>query len=225
VTRESKTFEALPSVIPVFPLPGAILLPGSSLPLNIFEPRYLRMVRAAIEGHNLIGMIQPKGNAQVTVPELYGVGCVGSIADVQETDDGRILIRLKGLSRFEVAEELGVTTPYRQVRANWEPFKADPWGGTGGEGSVKRDPLLGALKGYLDTKGLDADFDAIASAPDDILVNTLSMIVPLAVQEKQALLEAASVPDRSQLLQNLLEMASADSHGGANPNSPDHRSH
>lgn len=225
MTRESKTFEALPSVIPVFPLPGAILLPGSSLPLNIFEPRYLRMVRDAVEGHNLIGMIQPKGNPQETVPDLYGIGGVGSIADIQETGDGRILIRLKGLSRFEVAEELGVTTPYRQVRANWEPFKADPWGGTNGTGSVERDPLLGALKGYLESKGLDADFEAIASAPDDILVNTLSMIVPLAVQEKQGLLEAASVPERCLLLQNLLEMAAADSHGGANSNSPDHRSH
>jgi len=90
---------------------------------------------------------------------------------------------------------------------------------------VDRDLLLSALKGYLDTKGLDADFDAIASAPDDILVNTLSMIVPLAVQEKQALLESATVPERSLLLQNLLEMASADSHGGTDHHSPDHRSH
>ena len=224
MTVESKTFEALPSVIPVFPLAGAILLPGTSLPLNIFEPRYLRMVRDAIEGHNLIGMIQPKGNSHETVPDLYGTGCVGSISDVQETDDGRILIRLKGLSRFDVTEELGVTTPYRQVRTNWEPYKADPWGGTGSKG-VDRDLLLSALKGYLDTKGLDADFDAIASAPDDILVNTLSMIVPLAVQEKQALLESATVPERSLLLQNLLEMASADSHGGTDHHSPDHRSH
>lgn len=211
MTDTGHKLEALPSVIPVFPLAGAILIPGSSLPLNIFEPRYLKMVRDAIEGSNLIGVVQPKDSPHAKNPALYPVGGVGSIADVQETTDGRILIRLKGLSRFEIEEELSVTTPYRQVRANWQPFKQDPWGGNKG-GSVERDTLLAALKTYLETKGLDADFDAIASAPDDILVNTLSMIVPLAAPEKQALLESGTVSDRCSLLENLLAMAAASDH-------------
>lgn len=207
MTDDQHTLESLPSVIPVFPLPGAILIPGSSLPLNIFEPRYLKMVRDAIEGNGLIGMIQPKDDAAGNRPDLYRVGGVGTIADVKEAGQDRFFIRLKGLSRFEIEEELSVTTPYRQVRASWELFGQDPWGGIK-EGIVERDALLAALKKYLEVKGLDADFEAIASAPDDVLVNTLSMIVPFASREKQALLESTSVTSRCALLKSLLEMAS-----------------
>ncbi|NVJ96525.1 MAG: LON peptidase substrate-binding domain-containing protein [Alphaproteobacteria bacterium] len=207
MTDDPHTLDSLPSVIPVFPLPGVILLPGASLPLNIFEPRYLKMVRDAVTGNGLIGMIQPSGDVAAAKPDLFTVGGVGTIADFSETDDDRILIRLKGLSRFRVAEELPVMTPYRQVRADWEAFADDPWGGKEA-GPVNRDLLLDSLKEYLESKGLDADFKAIASAPDDVLVNTLSMIVPMPTQEKQALLEAGTISDRSALLENLLHMAS-----------------
>lgn len=218
MTDDHHTIEALPSVIPVFPLSGVILLPGTSLPLNIFEPRYLKMVRDAAAGDGLIGMIQPLHGTEGTRPELYATGGVGSLSDMRETDDGRLLIRLKGLSRFSIADELAVTTPYRQVRADWAPFADDPWGGkTGGE--VERDKLMGSLKRYLDTRGLNADLDAIATAPDDVLVNTLSMIVPLAPREKQALLEAETILTRCALLENLLDMAASgtntDDHGTA----------
>lgn len=208
MTDDSHTIEALPSVLPVFPLAGAILIPGSSLPLNIFEPRYLKMIRDAIEGHGLVGMVQPMGDANATVPALYRVGGVGTISDVQETGDGRFLIKLKGLSRFEIEEELSVTTPYRQVRACWQAYDRDPWGGKKSAADIDRDSLLSALRIYLRAKGLNADFEAIASAPDDILVNTLSMIVPFAAQEKQALLESETVANRCELLKSLLEMAS-----------------
>jgi Lon protease-like protein len=213
VTDDGHKLEALPSVIPVFPLPGAILIPGSSLPLNIFEPRYLKMVRDAIAGNGLVGMIQPKPEDKGTRPDLYSIGGVGSIADVKEAGGDRFMIRLKGLSRFEIEEELSVTTPYRQVRANWAPFADDPWGGTQ-KGPVERGNLLDALKRYLTVKGLDADFDAIASAPDDVLVNTLAMIVPFPSREKQALLEAESVANRCELLKSLLEMASTNTVSG-----------
>lgn len=207
MTDDRHDIEPLPSVIPVFPLPGAILIPGSSLPLNIFEPRYLKMVRDAIAGNGLIGMIQPKDESMGDRPDLYRVGGVGTIAEVKEAGQDRFLIRLKGLSRFEIEEELSVTTPYRQVRASWDPFGDDPWGGIK-EGNVERNSLLAALKKYLEIKGLNADFEAIASAPDDVLVNTLSMIVPFASREKQALLESPSVASRCALLKSLLEMAS-----------------
>lgn len=213
MTEKSKTLDALPSVIPVFPLPGVILLPGASLPLNVFEPRYLKMVRDTATGHNLIGMIQPREKAREKegsskAPPLFTVGGVGSISEFHETEDGRILIRLKGLSRFRIEEELAVTTPYRQVRADWKAFQQDPWGGSN-ETSVERDALMASLKTYLDIKGLDADFSAIAGAPDDVLVNTLSMIVPFSPAEKQALLEAPEVWERSELLKKLLIMAAS----------------
>ncbi len=209
MTEKSKTLDALPSVIPVFPLPSVILLPGASLPLNIFEPRYLKMVRDAATGHNLIGMIQPRGKeVGAKAPPLFTVGGVGSISEFHETEDGRIVIRLKGLSRFRIDEELSVTTPYRQVRADWKAFEQDPWGGNS-KTRVERDALMASLKAYLDIKGLDADFSAIAEAPDDVLVNTLSMIVPFSPAEKQALLEAPEVWDRSELLKKLLTMAAS----------------
>ncbi|WP_262692521.1 LON peptidase substrate-binding domain-containing protein [Kordiimonas aestuarii] len=207
MTDKEHTLEELPSVIPVFPLSGVILLPGASLPLNIFEPRYLKMVRDAEASHKLIGMVQPKDKDEGgKKPALYGVGGMGMISELKETGDGRFLIRLKGISRFRIEEELSTATPYRQVRANWAPFAADPWGGETTT-AVERDDLFTSLKAYLDIKGLEADFSAIAEAPDDVLVNTLSMIVPFAHAEKQALLEAETVYMRSALLRNLLTMA------------------
>lgn len=217
MTDKEQNFPELPSVIPVFPLSGVMLLPGASLPLNIFEPRYLKMVRDAEAGQKLIGMIQPRHKDDDSKkPELFDVGCVGMISELKETGDGRFLIRLKGISRFEVEEELSVTTPYRQVRANWAPFADDPWGG-GKTSNVERDELFSSLKAFLDLKGLEADFSAIAEAPDDVLVNTLSMIVPFSAAEKQALLEAETVYMRSALLRNLLTMAATSSMRGDGP--------
>ncbi len=217
MTDKEQNLPQLPSVIPVFPLPGVILLPGASLPLNIFEPRYLKMVRDAEAGHRLIGMIQPLDREDGSKkPDLYSIGCVGMISELKETGDGRFLIRLKGLSRFETEEELSVTTPYRQVRANWQPFADDPWGG-GKTTSVEREELFTSLKAFLDLKGLEADLGAIAEAPDDVLVNTLSMIVPFSPAEKQALLEAETVYMRSALLRNLLTMAATSSMRGDGP--------
>ncbi|WP_417449177.1 LON peptidase substrate-binding domain-containing protein [Kordiimonas sp.] len=209
MSDKEHTLEALPSVIPVFPLPGVILLPGASVPLNIFEPRYLKMVRDAEASHKLIGMVQPKDKDEGgKKPALYGVGGMGMISELKETGDGRFLIRLKGISRFRIEEELSTATPYRQIRADWAAFAADPWGGETTT-TVERDDLFASLKAYLDIKGLEADFSAIAEAPDDVLVNTLSMIVPFAHAEKQALLEAETVYMRSALLRNLLTMAVA----------------
>lgn len=220
MTEKSGMVDFLPSVIPVFPLSGVILLPGTSLPLHIFEPRYLKMIRDAIAGNRLIGMVQPRIDTEVSgPPPLYRIGGVGSIGeDVKETEDGRFLIRLKGLSRFEVAEELSVTTPYRQVRASWTPFQEDPWGGEQ-RGAEDRDALMAALKAYLAIKGLDADFGAIGEAPDSVLVNTLSMIVPFSPAEKQALLEAQDVPQRCDLLKNLLTMAARTTMRSTGPSS------
>lgn len=206
MTDDTLKISDLPSVIPVFPLPGVILLPGSNLPLNIFEPRYLQMVKDARARHSLIGMIQPK-NAEDTAPapETYGIGCVGRITHYSETNDGRNLIRLTGLCRFEIDEELSVMTPYRQIKAHWNAFRDDI--SANATDGIDREGLMASLRLYLDQKGLDADYDGINSAPDMVLVNTLSMIIHLKPAEKQALLEAATIKDRCETLKSLLTMA------------------
>lgn len=202
--------DELPSVIPVFPLPKVILFPGSNLPLNIFEPRYLRMVEDARNSHGIIGMIQPiKPEKMQGTPPLHTVGGAGCITDFVKTEDGRYLIRLTGISRFHIENTLSGTTPYQQAQVDWSAFKEDLSPHTA-FGSFDREALMAQLKLYLEKKGLEADYDGINTAPDDVLVNTLSMIIPMAIEEKQALLETRSTAERAETLQNLLMMVSAE---------------
>jgi Lon protease-like protein len=193
-------------VLPVFPLTGALLLPRGVLPLNVFEPRYLTLVDAALEGTRLIGMIQPKVHEDTALkPPLSEVGCVGRITSFQETDDGRYVIALTGICRFRVAEEMEVTTPYRQVKPDFALFAGDlvePQGAT----DFPRDRLAMALKGYLSQRDFKADWQAIMSAPAESLVNALSMLCPFEPAEKQALLEAQGLNERVDTLVALLEM-------------------
>ena len=197
----------LPGVLPVFPLDGAVLLPRGILPLNIFEPRYLAMVRDAMKGARLIGMIQSRGrSADDAPPPLFDVGCAGRITEFAETDDGRVLVALTGVVRFSVTRELKVTTPYRQVQPDFDAFAAD---------SSEPEPLAHAaraalereLRGYLDAQGLAADWEAVAQADDDALVTTLSAVCPFDPVEKQALLEARDLPARAATLTALMTFA------------------
>ncbi len=193
-----KSSADLPHTIPVFPLPGALLLPRGQLPLNIFEPRYLAMIDDSLrDGHRLIGMIQPDPAHRGTedAPALFSVGCVGRITQFAETGDGRFVITLVGLTRFRIAEELVVDTPYRQVRADYSAYAGD-WRDNDPLAAAVRADLEGSLRGYLDSQGLSADWDAVASADDESLVNTLTAVCPFDIAEKQALLEAASLRDR-----------------------------
>lgn len=216
MTAAAASSVTLPPVIPVFPLTGVILLPGSNLPLNIFEPRYLQMIRDAVTSDGLIGMVQPKvRESEDPNPDLYPVGGVGKIEDLVETGENRFAIRLKGIARFEITDELSTTTPYRQVHADWGRFD-DSSPLNPDVSVVDRRQLLATLSSYLENRGLDADFEAISEAPDDVLVNTLAMIIPFGAPEKQALLEATSVGDRSDILGTLLKMALIEE----NPNSP-----
>ena len=196
--------ESLPGVIPVFPLAGALVLPRAELPLNIFEPRYLAMVRDAMAGERLIGMVQPKDEREP--PELFGIGGLGRIADFAETADGRFVITLVGLTRFRIVEELAADTPYRQVRADYSAFAGDWRDGDPLAAAVRAD-LEGSLRTYLDSQGLSADWDAVASADDESLVNTLTAVCPFDIAEKQALLEAASLRDRAGVLAALMTFA------------------
>ena len=189
----------LPQVIPVFPLDGALLLPGGQLPLNIFEPRYLNMIDDAMAADRMIGMVQTREGGDRLRPHLAPVGCLGKITSFAETGDGRYLITLTGICRFAVGDELPVQTPYRQVRARFEPYDGDlrP---QDGEALADRRPFLVALRHYLDHRGLEIDWESAEAAPPDALINSLAMALPF---------EAASLSERRDALIALLEFDAA----------------
>jgi Lon protease-like protein len=198
----------MPGVIPVFPLPGALLLPRGQMPLNIFEPRYLAMVDDTLrDGHRLIGMIQPDvaHAGSIDKPSLYKIGCVGRITQLAESGDGRYLIELTGVARFRIEEELKVATPYRQCRVTYAPF-ADDFVARKGENAVDRAALLAALTDFLKANDLKADWEGIERAPNEALVNALSMMSPYGTAEKQALLEAPDLKTRAEVLIAITEI-------------------
>jgi Lon protease-like protein len=198
----------LPDIVPVFPLSGALLLPRGQMPLNIFEPRYLAMIDDALRsGHRLIGMIQPDA-AHSTNPEhpaLFHIGCVGRITQFGESGDGRYLIELTGVSRFKVIEELSAATPYRQCRVDFFPF-VDDFTARKGEELVNRAEVLRVLSDFLKANNLKVDWDGIERAPNEALVNALAMMSPYGAAEKQALLEAADLKTRAEILIAVTEM-------------------
>ncbi len=206
----------LPETIPVFPLAGALLMPGAQLPLNIFEPRYLRMVDDALAGARTIGMIQPRGNDVRGASELFDVGCAGRITSFSETGDGRYLITLTGVRRFRLIEEINTDTPYRQARADWNAYEIDAHVDDSGD-AVDRDLFLEIMRDYLDAEGLKADWDAAENAPVEALVVSLAMGCPFSISEKQALLEAPTIVEQADCLMALMEMSGGDEPGGDAP--------
>jgi hypothetical protein len=208
--EQRKERRAFPASIPLFPLPGALLLPGGQLPLNIFEPRYLRMIDEALAGGRIIGMIQPREDFSADAPPLYAVGCAGRITSFIETEDGRYLITLSGRRRFRIGEELQVSTPYRQAVVDWRAFAADDRQDTSAE-FVDRERLIDAMRRYLEMEGLKTDWDAVNEAPTDALIVSLAMGCPFAANEKQALLEAETAKARADCLIALMEMSAATS--------------
>jgi uncharacterized protein len=207
-----------PVVIPVFPLPGALLLPRGQMPLNIFEPRYLAMIDDAFKGDRIIGMIQPDADAGgTTVPPLYRVGCAGRVTQFAETGDGRYLITLIGIARFRLEEELSATTPYRQCRVDFEPYAAD-FVPRAGEGEVDRAGVLKALRDFVAAADVRVDWKGIDKAPNEALVNALCMMSPFGPREKQALLEAPDLKTRAQVLIAITEIELVRSSGNGSEN-------
>jgi Lon protease-like protein len=205
----------LAAVIPVFPLPGALLLPRGQMPLNIFEPRYVAMIDDALRsGHRLIGMIQPDTAhpGPEDKPNLFTIGCVGRITQIAESGDGRYLLQLTGIARFRVEEELGVTTPYRQARVTY--CFTDDFTPRKGEDDVDRESLLRSLSMFLEANNLKADWEGIENAPNEALVNALAMMSPYGTAEKQALLEAPDLKTRAEILVALTEIELAEKTSG-----------
>ncbi len=211
----------LPPRIPVFPLRGAILLPRATLPLNVFEPRYLAMVDDVMSGGRVIGILQPAGrdddDSETESPigkdaGLRRVGCAGRVTSYQELDDGRIVITLTGIVRFECIDEAETDTPYRIMSVSYDRFARDLTEGLGEE-LVDRQNLLRVLKAYLDANRLKTDWNAIQRASNEFLINALSVMSPYGPEEKQALLEAADLKTRADVLIALAEIELA-SNGG-----------
>ena len=199
----------MPVTLPVFPLQGALLLPGARLPLNIFEPRYLAMIDDALASHRTIGMIQPRTPEQIEAsdhPDIYPLGCAGRVTSFEETGDGRYLISLTGICRFSVTEELPLKNGYRMVRADYTQWASDF--DHSSADSIDRDQLTKALKDYLTARQLDADWEALEKTPTDDLVAIVAMVCPFSAPEKQALLESPTLTERASLIISMLEMDS-----------------
>jgi uncharacterized protein len=196
----------LPRILPIFPLTGVLLLPRGQLPLNIFEPRYLAMMRAALAGDRLIGMVQPiDPGAWGDNPPVYLTGCAGRVTSFAETEDGRFLITLTGTCRFRIHEELRLLDGYRRIVPNWSEFAHDLK--SEDETGFDRERLMRGLRGYFQQHRISADWDAVTSVPGERLVTSIAMICPFEPSEKQALLEAADLDQRARLLTAIVEMA------------------
>ncbi len=195
-----------PDVIAVFPLSGALLLPRGQMPLNIFEPRYLAMIDDALKGQRVIGIVQPdEEGGGGERPDLYSVGCLGRITQFAETGDGRYLITLTGVARFRIEQELASATPYRQCQVSYADFLAD-FEARAGESAVDRDAVVRALRDFARVNALKIDWKGVNEAPNEALVNALSMMSPFGPREKQALLEAPDLRTRAEVLVAITEM-------------------
>ena len=195
----------LPETIPLFPLPDAILLPHARLPLNIFEPRYLAMLDDVLKSeHRLIGMIQPMDGRS----QLHDIGCAGRLVQFSEQDDGRYLVTLGGVSRFRMVSKVDGFTPYIRAAVDWSAFGAD-LKSSEDDPSFDRDGFLKLLGRYFSSANLSTDWDSLAKADEELLINSLSMLCPFETEEKQALLEAEGLTGRRETLVTLMEFALA----------------
>ncbi len=196
----------LPDTIPVFPLPGALLLPRARLPLHIFEPRYLAMLDDVLKTRDrLIGMIQPyetpSGEAR-----LHSIGCAGRLTAFSETEDGRYMVTLSGVSRFRVRKEVDGFMPYRRCEVSWDGFARD-MGPVESDPGLARDRFMALLGRFFEERGLSTDWDSLDEAEDELLINSLSMLCPFDCEERQALLEAPTLTTRRETLVTLIEFA------------------
>lgn len=200
------SFDDLPETLPIFPLSGAVVFPRAQLHLNIFEPRYLNMTFDALGAERMIGMIQPDQSAQTeSEVRLYKTGCAGRITTFSETNDGRLLIILTGICRFDIAEEVSMVRGYRRIKPDWQRFAIDMFEDEESEIAPKQ--LMDDIKPYLDLKKIEADWDSIGKLPVVALINFLSTNLPFEPMDKQALIEAMSASDRAKIIIGLAGMS------------------
>ena len=203
----------LPSEIPVFPLSNFIIFPGTTVPLNIFEPRYIQMIDDSMKSHRLIGMVQPKKTGALKKPDLYNVGCLGKITSFNETEDGRYLIVLNGLSRFQILNEISTDKLYRICEVNYKKYSADSDNIKEKVNFSNLEVILKDLKSIFDKKGYAINWSELKKQDMYNTVNTLSMASPISLEEKQTLLERLSINDRKSKLENILKTYLLDEFG------------
>ncbi len=197
----------LPTTIPIFPLPGALLLPRAKLPLHIFEPRYLAMIDDALKTQTrLIGMVQPYDVPDSEETRLHAIGCAGRLTALSETEDGRYMITLSGASRFRIRTEVEGFEPYRRCDVDWSDFGRD-MGKPEHDTEFDRSVFLSLLRRYFEDQSLSADWSSLSEADDELLINSMSMLCPFQPEDKQALLEAPSLSTRRETLVTLMEFA------------------
>ena len=193
----------LPKALPIFPLPKAVLLPGTRLPLHIFEPRYLAMVEDCLKTpHRLLGMLQPTGDDG----RLHSIGCAGKLTQFSETEDGRYMITLTGISRYRIDNEIEGFAPYRRFNVQWDSFEKDREVPEQ-DSSFDRDVFFNLLKKFLEGEGLSTDWETLQQADNELLINSLSMMLDFDLEDKQALLEAPSLQTRRETLTTLFEFS------------------
>ena len=203
ISRFALDIEDLPKDLPVFPLPGALLLPGGTLPLNIFEPRYIQMIKDVLSSsHRMIVMTQPIPESSNNL-DIYKLGCAGKLTSFEETLDGRFLISLSGILRCQLLKDVDEKVGYRRMFIDFNRFLSDT---QPNKEKIERDDFFKKLKSYFDIKGLSADWKTIETCEDEKLITTLAMLCPFSDAEKQALLEANTLNERAKLMNIILEM-------------------
>ena len=203
----------LPLEIPVFPLSNFIIFPGTTVPLNIFEPRYIQMIDDSMKTHRILGMVQPKKSGDLKKPDLYNVGCLGKITSFNETDDGRYLIVINGISRFEILEEILKDKPYRLCKVSYEKFSLDFNYNNEKINFSNLETILSDLKKIFDKKGYAINWSELEKQDLYNTINTLSMASPISLEEKQTLLESININDRKLKLEKILKTYLIDNFG------------
>ena len=199
-----KNTECLPKKISIFPLSNFIIFPNTSVPLNIFEPRYIQMIDDSMKNERIIGMIQPKKQKK-NKSELFSVGCAGKITNFNETDDGRYLIVIKGISRFKILKEINNNKLYREFEITFDDYKKEDMFDNNNEIQFKDLKLIfNSLKRFFEKKGYNINWKELEKQSLDETINTLAMASPFSLEEKQVLLEAINVNNRKIQLEKIL---------------------
>lgn len=205
-------YQELPSTLPIFPLTGAVVMPGAQLPLNIFEPRYMNMVQDVLGKHHLIGMIQPDAGKRASNDQLHSTGCAARVSFYNETHDGRMEIIVTGVCRFDITAELPSDRGYRQIKPNWQRFKSD-YDFNLPTPDDKRSTIYSILDRYLNFNALETDTEQLRKLTTPLLVNVLTTALPLSYEDKQTILDTVSFDERFQLLVAKMQMASSENGG------------
>tara|TARA_Y100000590_G_scaffold467540_1_gene646744 strand:+ start:300 stop:941 length:642 start_codon:yes stop_codon:yes gene_type:complete len=204
-----KSIKDLPSKISIFPLSNFIIFPKTSVPLNIFEPRYIQMVDECMKTNRIIGMIQPKNNKK-NIPDLYSIGCTGKIISFDETDDGRYLIVIKGICRFKILREIDNKKPYRECEVNFAPYEKDINQNSNKIEFEDLKLIFKNLKSFFEKKGYIINWKDLEKQSLDETINTLSMASPFSLEEKQILLETIDINNRKIELEKILNTYAVD---------------